>query len=375
MIFYITYNDAPSGIYSSQVIDVVKFLNVELKADVKLVSFISMRNYFKNRSKIKKELPEAIVIPMVPGIHRWRCNLIFLYFLCLLFNPKLIIGRSVFATQLALKCKKGKMRIVYDGRGAIAAEWKEYKVVTNSRMLSEISLLEKEVVLNADYRVAVSNNLLEYWRQEYGYTSHKHVVIPCTLNKVFENIELNSEIIVNKRKSLNMNSSDIVFVYSGSIAGWQSFDLLYKFISPILKSFPNSKLLFLSDRDSNIVTLENEFPNRILQKMVSPQNVPEYLMIADYGLLIREQSVTNRVASPVKFPEYLSCGLKIIISEHLGDYSEFVSKNQCGYLHKDFHNEHFSCLSPEERQINQMFALNHFVKSHFLSSYKILINN
>lgn len=375
MIFYITYNDAPSGIYSSQVIDVVKFLSVELKADVKLVSFISIRNYFKNRSKIKKELSEAIVIPMVPGIHRWRYNLIFLYFLCLLFNPNLIIGRSVLATQLALKCKKGKMRIVYDGRGAIAAEWKEYNVITNSQMLSEISVLEKEVILNSDYRIAVSNNLIVYWRQEYGYTSHKHVVIPCTLNKLFENIDLNREIIVNKRKSLNMNSTDIVFVYSGSIAGWQSFDLLYKFISPILKSFPNSKLLFLSDKDSNIVKLENEFPNRILQKMVSPQNVPEYLMIADYGLLIREQSVTNRVASPVKFPEYLSCGLKIIISEHLGDYSEFVSKNQCGYFHKDFQNEHFSGLLAEERKINQMLALNHFVKSHFLSSYKILINN
>ena len=375
MIFYVTYNDAPSGIYSSQVIDVVKFLNIELKADVKLVSFISIRNYFKNRSKIKKELPQAIVIPMVPGIHRWRWNLIFLYFLCLLFNPKVIIGRSVLATQLALKCKKGKMRIIYDGRGAIAAEWKEYNVVTNSRMLSEIPILEKDVVLNADYRIAVSNNLLEYWKQEYGYTSHKHVVIPCTLNKVFENIDLNSEIIASKRKSLNMHSTDIVFVYSGSIAGWQSFDLLYKFISPILKSFPNSKLLFLSDRDSNIVKLEDEFPNRILQKRVSPQNVPEYLMIADYGLLIREQSVTNKVASPVKFPEYLSCGLKIIISENLGDYSEFVSKNQCGYLHKDFQNEQFSSLSAEKRKTNQMLALHHFVKSHFLSSYKYLINN
>ena len=375
MIFYVTYNDAPSGIYSSQVIDVVKFLSVELNADVKLVSFISIRNYFKNRSKIKKELSQAIVIPMIPGIHRWRCNLIFLYFLCLLFNPNLIIGRSVLATQLALKCKKGKMRIVYDGRGAIAAEWKEYKVVTNSRMLSEIFVLEKEAVLNSDYRIAVSNNLIEYWRQEYGYKSHDHVVIPCTLNKLFENIDLNSEIIANKRKSLNMDNNDIVFVYSGSIAGWQSFDLLYKFISPILKSLPNSKLLFLSDKDSNIVKLEMEFPNRILQTMVSPQRVPEYLMIADYGLLIREQSVTNKVASPVKFPEYLSCGLKIIISEHLGDYSEFVSKTHCGCLDRDFQNKHLSSLSAEERQINQTLALNHFVKLHFLDSYKILINS
>ena len=58
-------------------------------------------------------------------------------------------------------------------------------------------------------------------------------------------------------------------------------------------------------------------------------------MAADYGLLIRENSFTNQVASPVKFAEYLCCGLPVIISERLGDYSEFVEKNGCGYIIKD----------------------------------------
>ena len=52
----------------------------------------------------------------------------------------------------------------------------------------------------------------------------------------------------------------------------------------------------------------------------------------DYGLIIRDESITNQVSSPVKFAEYLYAGLKIIISSNIGDYSKFVLDNDCGFL-------------------------------------------
>jgi hypothetical protein len=41
VIFYLTYNEAPSGIFSSQVIDVVKFIEANCNTKIKLVAFIS----------------------------------------------------------------------------------------------------------------------------------------------------------------------------------------------------------------------------------------------------------------------------------------------------------------------------------------------
>jgi hypothetical protein len=35
---------------------------------------------------------------------------------------------------------------------------------------------------------------------------------------------------------------------------------------------------------------------------------------------------TNKIASPVKFAEYLTCGLNIIISNNLGVYTDFTLK-------------------------------------------------
>lgn len=366
MIFYLTFNDLPSGIFSSQVIDVVKFFRSELKAEIKLVSFISLRNFYKNRKKIKGELSDAVVLPMFPGVHRWRLNAILLKIVCVLLRPEKIIARSVLATQLAFK--SGVKNIVYDGRGAIAAEWKEYSVITNPQMLSEIEELEKRAVLNSQFRIAVSHQLVKHWQKEFNYSENNHIVIPCTLNTIFEQIEIIQEQISEARKKLCFTDNDIVFFYSGSLAGWQSFGLLYSFVKPILQSNIRHKLFFLAEADKHILQLQNEFPKQVFNKKISPDEVPKYLMAGDYGLLIRDETITNKVASPVKFAEYLACGLNVIISENLGDYSEFVLKNNCGNVYLNF--KIATSVSIEQKQKNRNLALKNFTKINLKEEYQ-----
>jgi len=366
VIFYLTFNDGPSGIYSSQVIDVVKFINTELSEPTKLISFISIRNFFSERKKIKLELSSAIVVPMFPGVKNWRYNKLALYFLCLLLQPRVIIGRSVLATQLALKCKNSKRRIVYDGRGAIEAEWKEYNVINDIEMLKEINKLEAQAILLSDFRIAVSHQLVKHWQKNFSYTGKAHVVIPCTLNSIFESTPISESIIQDKRKEMGFECDDVVFVYSGSIAGWQSFDLLYDFIKKYLSSTNKFKILFLSNKDDNITKLEVEFPGQIICKRVSATLVPHYLMAANYGLLIREHSITNQVASPVKFAEYLACDLSVLISENIGDYTEFVLENGCGAVIKDSEVE---LPKLKDKAYLRAVGLENFTKKQFSNKY------
>ena len=201
LIFYLTYNDLPSGIFSSQVIDVVKFFNSELNVKTKLISFISLRNYLNNRKKIKNQLPESIVLPMFPGVHRWRLNIFLLTLISLIKKPDVIIGRSVLATQLALILRNNNRtkKVIYDGRGAITEEWKEYQVVKNAKLLERIFDLEKEAVLSSDFQIAVSKQLVNYWKREFNYEKINHVIIPCTLNKVYENVIISPDKIKQSR--------------------------------------------------------------------------------------------------------------------------------------------------------------------------------
>jgi len=371
LILYITYNDTPSGIYSSQVIDVVKYLRGISNEKVKLLSLISIRNFFFNRKKIKSELNDAIVLPMFPGVQNWKFNAFLICFLKLIYKPKSIIGRGVFACNLALIAKSKSTRIIYDGRGAISAEWNEYKV-GHPKLIKSICQIEKLAVLNVDFRIAVSYKLVQYWNEEFNYDLNNYVVIPCTLNSQYENLKFNQIENQEIREELNFNKDDVVLVYSGSNAGWQSFDILNDFLRKQLSNDERCKVLFLSNENSQIKELKLEFPNRIKVLKVDVKLVPKYLMTCDYGLMIREDSITNSVASPVKFAEYLACGLKVIVSNNLGDYSEFVKKNNLGNLY--YETKSIKKVEVDDKGLIRDFALINFTKQTFIKEYSKILN-
>ncbi len=377
MIFYLTYNDLPNGIFSSQVIDVIKYLNHNFKSNIKLISFISIRNFFSNRKKIKNEIPNAIILPMFPGFYNWKYNIWLLKLFVLFKKPHSIIGRSVLATQLALQLKKDNYikTVIYDGRGAISEEWKEYKVVADLNLLNDIHKLEMHAVLNSDFCIAVSDKLIKYWRYKFEYEKNNYVVIPCTLNTHYEKISISDHIIASSKINLDISIDDICFVYSGSTASWQSFNLIYDFIKPILRSGMKYKIIFLCETNKYIDKLKKEFTTQIICKQVNPIDVSKYLLAADYGILIREHSVTNQVASPVKFAEYLACGLKICISDNLGDYSSLIKDNTIlGHVLNNSLINYSNVLVEDKIKIKN-FGITTFSKNSFNKAYQILINN
>jgi glycosyltransferase involved in cell wall biosynthesis len=123
-----------------------------------------------------------------------------------------------------------------------------------------------------------------------------------------------------------------VIAYSGSTAGWQSFSLVLPVLRHYLSMGKHYKSLFLSHDEPNIRELEKEFPGQVRRAWVSHTEVPGVLQACDLGILIRDQSVTNRVASPTKFAEYLAAGLPVAISANLGDYTEFVIRHNSGFV-------------------------------------------
>lgn len=316
-------------------------------------------------------MPDAMVVPMFPGVKRWRKNALLLKTICKRLKADKIIGRSVLATQLAFL--SGIKDVIYDGRGAIAHEWKEYKVVNDPEMLSAITELEKECILKSSFRIAVSEAMIDLWKNEYEYVINKHVVIPCTLNAHFEKISINEERILAARKKIGIKKENVVYVFSGSVAGWQSIQMLKEFMIPVLSANKNSKLLFLTHANETIRSFKNEFIDQITCFELKAEEVAEILIAADYGLLIREQSSTNKVASPVKFAEYLACGLKVIISENLGDYSDFIQKYDAGAIYTKFNKEAGVIPLTEKNRLREL-ALKHFTKKEYTEQYKQVLS-
>lgn len=322
-----TFNDSPGGIYKSQVIDVVK-LYQENGINANLIAFVSIRNYINDRNEIKSLLPKSMVFPLFPKLRFWKLNKFWLIFLN--FNSAtVVIARNVFAFNLLLG-KKIK-RLIYDGRGAAHAEQLEYDIYNGTGIENSIYDLELSAVKLSDYRIAVSSKLVDYWVQKFSYVPGREVVIPCTVSNDF-NSERNEYKINIIKRDLGIKRNDIVLIYSGSIAEWQSFNALLTTIFNLLHCNQNFKMIFLSKSHNAIKKIKNQFPGRIFQFFVPYEEVPIYLDIAHFGLLIRDHTITNKVSSPVKCAEYLSRGLKIIISSEVGDYSEEIFQNNLGFV-------------------------------------------
>ncbi len=369
VIIYLTYNDQPSGVYWSQVTDVVENLNTLGDEKVKLVALISMRGYGRSARAIKERMPDALVLPMVPRAHNWRINWWWVWLVCLWYRPSGIIGRGVFATALALRMRARRSvdRVCLDGRGAYGAEWEEYRIVDNNALIEECARVEREAVNESDHRIAVSNALVRHWRDRYGYHSNGHVVIPCTLGREFERP---MPARGNIRAELGWSAEDLVMVYSGSTVGWQSLDLQTRMLAELLTLHPNAKALFLCNDDPNINSLIQLFPDRVARRWIPHFRVHEVLSACDIGLLVRESSVTNRVASPTKFAEYLSAGLQVLVSEGLGDVGPLVREERLGWVYADGALPGLVKPSEPDRRRVQELVRERFSKSAYELSYK-----
>lgn len=374
-MIYLTYADQPSGVFSSQVCDVVNFLNNKLNADIRLVAFVSLRNFSGTKKRIKAEVENAIVLPMIPKANYWKCSFPFLFFICLLTGTRFILARGVLACNLALLCRKIGLikKAGYDGRGAIAAEWAEYDVVPYPNLKRTIHQLEKNAALKSDFRISVSEKLAEYWKERFGYNDNQHVVIPCLVNSGFKFRELSKEEKTAIRQKHGIHPDAFVLVYSGSVSGWQSFGLVKQTLGPLLKESEKAALLFLSPPDKHIEEMQKEFPGRVFRAWVKHHEVTPLLSACDYGVLIREQSVTNRVASPTKFAEYLSAGLPVMISEGIGDYAGFVRNNRCGIVLEDGQSISASLLTRFPAEDMAALVQQFFTKESQVESYRKVI--
>jgi glycosyltransferase involved in cell wall biosynthesis len=372
VIIYLTYNDQPSGVYWSQVTDVVDHLNTLGGERVKLVALVSLRGYVRSSLAIRQRMPGALVLPMVPRAHNWRINWIWLWLLCLWYRPSGIIGRGVFATALALRMRTRRkvQRVCLDGRGAYGAEWEEYRIVDNDELIEECARVERQAVLEADLRIAVSEALVQHWRDRFGYAGSDHLVIPCTLGQDLERpLEVKSDL----RAQLGWSPDDLVLVYSGSTVGWQSLQLLTRMLADVLAADERSRVLFLSEDDPHIRLLVSRFPDRVARRWVPHAQVHDALSACDIGLLVREPSVTNRVASPTKFAEYLSAGLMVLVSEGLGDLAPLVRDEKLGWVYAEGSVARMIRPTVEDRQRMQRVVRERFSKSAFDTSYRQLL--
>tara|TARA_B100000965_G_scaffold386741_1_gene389304 strand:+ start:19251 stop:20477 length:1227 start_codon:yes stop_codon:yes gene_type:complete len=271
---------------------------------------------------------------------------IFLYFKYRKSDSIVIQTRSIkdYLALYLFKYFKNGIKIIFDYRGAVAEEfingkgYKSVNLVNNKKIIKKYNSIIKEqdgIFTISSKIFCVSKKLEEYLNKISNNKFKKKLnVIPggADSNHFFYDLKIRD---VN-RKKLNLSKDDIVFVYSGRLDSFYvNNSFLFELIKNILEKIPNSIFLCLTPNLDlfNKIISDYKIPiNKVIAKHVHYNKINDFLNASDIGLMIRQKIMTNHVASPTKIPEYLMSGLPIIISEDIGDYSDFVLKNNLGLV-------------------------------------------
>ncbi len=363
-----------SGVYQSQVIEVCEYLSELSNKKVRLIAFVPYPFLLQQKTILRKKYSRVLVFPMLPAhLHRWKLYIPFLALILLFVSSKKIFCRGIFTSNMGLLLRKFHLvqNVVFDARGAQKEEEKEYNVTGDQKINNQIETLEIKAINDSDYRISVSRQLVQYWENEYDYQKGKEVIIPCTLAESFTEKTTNS---FDVRKKYGFGENDIVLVYSGSSEGWQSFALLNDWLNRILAENDNVKIIFLAKKEAveNLIFYENN-TSKIAIDWVKPEEVFDVLSVCDYGILHREKSVTNQVASPTKFAEYLASGLNVLISPGIGDYTEMVVNENLGSVLSDDSIITLEKLSPQRKKELRNFALENLTKKSFKKQYRTVL--
>jgi hypothetical protein len=365
-IFYITLNDCYNGVYQSQVIDVVNTYQKDLNRACQLIAFVPFRLFFEQYKQIKQVQTDAIVLPMFPFLRYFSWCSFWLYWVLPKYSP--VMCRGILATYAALKLKKAKnLYVVYDGRAAVCAEQAEFGVYNHTGLEKRIKAIEQKAVQDSDYRLAVSERLVAYWAENYGYQGRKYQVIPCTLAWHFL-----------QTPHWQDTENVVKIAYLGSSSSWQDLQGVCDFLRFQMQQKSNIQAYFFCQTNDYIQKLQDEFSKRVFCQVLAPKQVPAFLSHCDYGLIFRDNNISSQCASPVKFAEYLACGLKILMKAEVGDFSNLIVENLFlgEIIAKTEQNIDFSARNFLERETLRKFALDNFAKNSpvLLNKYQKLFS-
>ena len=262
-------------------------------------------------------------------------NLIFTIFFLIKKGTKYDIYhvRSYFPMFFVLiyKIINPRIKIIFDMRGVMPYEFK-LRARRRSIYIAYYYIMlffERVFVKFSDINVVVSSKFKEYLESKYSMLESKIAIISTF------SIE---RLMAQKKANITYPnvSNPLIFVYSGSMEEWQQFDKVCLLFLQIHKSIPKSRLLILTrdvDRAKNFLIGISEDLYHITTS--SYLDLGSYIQQCDFGFLIRENDIVNNVAAPIKLNDYLSSGVKIILSSGIGDSEELIRKYNIGLVVSD----------------------------------------
>jgi glycosyltransferase involved in cell wall biosynthesis len=356
-ILHLTWNEGLSSVFPSQVLRPMGLLrdrgwNVNLIVGSPLGEFLRKRSRtaWLARAAMARETFGLPIrrIPVSPArsrrffpdqalAARWLAARIGRYEAVILHCR----GRRAAEIALAMRVRRPRVRVIFDCRG-----WEGPELLYASGFRSEdgappelvsaargVDERQQAVARASDALIVVSRAMREVALEQWAVSRDRIVVVPCCTAVDRAPIERRDA----TRKRLGFEGRFVV-VYCGSIKPYQMVEKTIGLFEMIRGTKENALFFGITPSPERLVrTLNGRGIREKDFQVVSAAHteVPELLAVADLAVLLRDRSNVNRVASPVKFAEYLAAGVPVVLTEGIGDYSAMTRSNKVGCVLSD----------------------------------------
>lgn len=194
-----------------------------------------------------------------------------------------------------------------------------------------VHLLDLMEIRRSDRLACVSHPLKDWIAKETGRKDVE--IIPCCIdkNRIFFVPKSRTEI----RHQYGFNDENKVICYVGRLSVWQRISDILKLWREVSHLRTTYRFLFIV-RQAKLLTKMIKEADLPIEKCrivsCSHNEVAKYMSAADAGMIMRHDIVVNNVASPIKIGEYLGCGLPVILTKGIGDYSKTIPEAGVGIL-------------------------------------------
>jgi len=196
---------------------------------------------------------------------------------------------------------------------------------------NEDSQLLRDCINNADAVCTVSEPLRQYIIKRDNAPQNTSLIPCCVKNTI---ADTDRERI---REELNLGTNTAILYLGGTQKYQHVDDLVIPFIKSAISQSESHIGVFLTQNKDNMMALIKKHglnEDRIRLLSVSQDKVGKYLTAMDMGLLLRAPNSLNNFSQPVKFGEYLSAGLPVILEEGTGSIAAILAKHKIGCVVK-----------------------------------------
>lgn len=206
---------------------------------------------------------------------------------------------------------------------------------------------EKQAVALNDGIVCLTHAAEKIIRQWPEYNENVPLtVIPCSVDvNLFDPKKITKTKKLNFENTLNIEDTDFIISYLGSIGSWYLIDEMVRFFKVICDKIPASKFLFISPDEHELVAQRAHkyglSPDRIIVTRAARNEIPTLLSFSRFSVFFIKPCYSKQSSSPTKHGEIMAMGIPVITNEGVGDVASIVEKYHSGIVLNEMNDKEF----------------------------------